>query len=72
MKNSHLYSVLALLIVLSIAGTSGCSAVVAPGTALVVPAVSSASSNAATVSSAVTQPAVTGNPDLVITRIWLC
>jgi len=67
MKDSRLYSVLALLIALSLAVTSGCSTVTAPAETPAVPANPAAP---AVTPAPVTTPA-TGAPDLVITKVWL-
>ena len=72
MKNPRLYPILALLIALSLAVTSGCSAVATPTATLSVPAVAPPSSivAASTAAPATTAPVV-GSPDLVITKVWL-
>jgi len=67
MQNSRSYSFLALLIVISLAVTSGCSNVVTPAET---PAVPAAPAAPGVVTAPVTAP-VTGVPDLVITKIWL-
>jgi len=67
MRNSRLYSFLALIIVISLVVTSGCSQVATPGEAPAEPAVSP---QPAVVTAPVTAP-VAGASDLVITKVWL-
>jgi hypothetical protein len=66
MQNSRLYLFLALIMVISLAVVSGCAK---PAPAPVAPEPSAPSSPA--VIPAPVTPAVTGSPDLVITKIWL-
>jgi hypothetical protein len=67
MKNSRLYSFLALIIGVSLAVTSGCTKVVTPDQTPAVPAVPPAQG---VITAPVTAP-VTGAADLVITKVWL-
>jgi hypothetical protein len=66
LKNSRLYSFLALVIVLSLAVISACAQVPKPDQAPAAPSVPAAP----VIPAPVTAP-VTGAPDLVITRVWL-
>jgi hypothetical protein len=67
MKNSRLYLFLALLVVISLAVIPGCSSVVTPGAALVVPVVPASPA----VITAPVKATVSGAPDLAITKVWL-
>jgi hypothetical protein len=67
MKNSRLYSFLALIIVLSLSVISGCSKVTTPDQAPAVPAVPAAPE---AIAAPVAAP-VAGASDLVITKVWL-
>jgi hypothetical protein len=71
MKNSRLYLFLALFVIVTLAVIPGCSTVITPGAALVVPVVPA---SPAAITSNVPAPAkapVTGSADLAITKVWL-
>jgi len=67
MKNSRMYSFLALIIVISLVVISGCSKVTTPDEA---PAASAVPATPAVITAPVTAP-VAGVSDLVITKVWL-
>ena len=67
MKNSRFYLFVALFVIISLAVIPGCSTVITPGAALVVPVVP-------TTPEVITPPvkaAVSGAPDLAVTKVWL-
>jgi hypothetical protein len=66
-KKPSFYSFLALIILLSVAVTSGCSAAIAPAALPLVTAVPASSS----VIAAPVTATNSGSPDLVVTRVWL-
>jgi hypothetical protein len=71
MKIPRLYLFLALFTIFSLAAIPGCSTVITPGAALVVPVIPTSPAVAAAPVQAPPRATVSGTADLAVTKVWL-